>query len=87
LLAGTIDDDFIALMRFQIARVRALYEEAAPGIELLAPSSRYTVRLALSLYRRILAEIERNGYDVFTRRAYVPIRAKLVTAMTTALIR
>ncbi len=87
LLAGTIDDDFIALMRFQIARVRALYEEAAPGIELLAPSSRYTVRLALSLYRSILTEIERNGYDVFTRRAYVPIRAKLVTAMTTALMR
>ena len=87
LLEGTIDRDFIALMRFQIARVRAIYEEAAPGIDLLAPSSRYTVRLALSLYRRILAEIERNGYDVFTRRAHVPIRAKLVTAMTTALIR
>ena len=87
LLEGTVDRDFVALMRFQIARVRAMYEEAAPGIELLAPGSRYTVRLALSLYRRILAEIERNGYDVFTRRAHVPARAKLVTAMTTALIR
>jgi phytoene synthase len=87
LMAGTIDDEFIALMRFQIARVRALYEAAAPGIELLAPSSRYTVRLALSLYRRILAEIEHNGYDVFTRRAHVPIRGKLMTAMMTALMR
>jgi len=45
------------------------------------------VRLALSLYRGILAEIERNGYDVFSRRAHVPIRAKLVTAMMTALVR
>jgi phytoene synthase len=87
LLAGTVDRDFVALMRFQIARVRAMYEEAAPGIELLAPSSRYTVRVALSLYRRILNEIEHNGYDVFTRRAHVPIRAKLTTAMMTALIR
>jgi phytoene synthase len=87
LLEGAVDQDFVALMRFQIARVRALYEEAAPGIELLAPGSRYTVRLALSLYRRILAEIERNGYDVFSRRAHVPIRAKLVIAMTTALLR
>jgi phytoene synthase len=87
LLAGTIDHDFIALMRFQIARVRALYEEALPGIELLAPNSRYTVRLALALYRGILAEIERNGYDVFTRRAHVPIRAKVVAAMMTALVR
>lgn len=87
LLAGVVDHDFIALMRFQIARVRALYDEAAPGIELLAPGSRYTVRLALALYRRILAEIERNNYDVFSRRAHVPIRGKLVTAMTTALLR
>ena len=87
LLNGVIDREFVALMRFQIARVRALYEEAVPGIDLLAPSSRYTVRLALSLYRGILAEIERNGYDVFTRRAHVPIRAKLVAAMMTALSR
>jgi phytoene synthase len=73
-------------MKFQIARVRRMYEDAAPGIELLSPSSRYTVRLALSLYRRILDEIERNGYDVFTRRAFVPMRAKIVSAMATALL-
>jgi phytoene synthase len=87
LLAGTIDREFVALMQFQIGRVRALYESALPGIELLAPSSRFTVRLALSLYRRILTEIEHNGYDVFTRRAHVPMRAKVMTAMMTALIR
>jgi phytoene synthase len=87
LMAGVINDAFVELMRFQIARVRMLYEAAAPGIELLAPGSRYTVRLALSLYRRILAEIEHNGYDVFTRRAHVPIRGKLITAMMTALNR
>ena len=84
LLDGTIDSRFIALMRFQIARTRAMYDEAAAGIELLSPDSRSTVRLALVLYRRILDEIERNGYDVFTRRAYVPMRTKLFTAMTLA---
>jgi phytoene synthase len=67
-------------MKFQIERVRVMYKEAAPGIALLSPSSRQTVQIALSLYRRILEQIERNGYDVFTRRAYVPIRAKLLTA-------
>jgi phytoene synthase len=86
LFSETIDDNFAALMKFQIERVRVMYEEAAPGIALLAPSSRYTVRLALSLYRRILEEIERNGYDVFTRRAYVPIRSKLLAAMTTVFV-
>ncbi len=82
-----VDRNFIELMRFEIARVRALYEEAEPGIALLAPESRYTVRLALSLYRRILASIELNGYNVFTRRAYVPLRSKIATALAISLVR
>jgi phytoene synthase len=82
-----VDENFIALMQFQIARVRELYLEAEPGIALLSPESRYTVRLALSLYRRILSAIELNGYNVFSRRAYVPLRAKIVTALGVALAR
>jgi len=81
LLAGVIDERFIELMKFQIARVRAMYQAATPGIALLSPSSRQTVQIALSLYRRILDEIERNRYDVFNRRAFVPMRAKVITAM------
>lgn len=80
LLRGVIDSAFVALMQFQIARVRELYETAMPGIALLAPQSRYTVKIALVLYRRILDEIEKNGYDVFTRRAYVRLPAKVMTA-------
>ena len=81
LLEGTIDDRFVALMRFQIERVRAMYVEAEPGIALLNPESRYTVRLALHLYRRILNAIELNHYDVFGRRAYVPFRTKMLAAL------
>jgi phytoene synthase len=84
LLSGVVDERFVALMKFQIERVRELYDLAAPGIELLAPGSRYTVRVALRLYRKILVEIERNGYDVFTRRAFVPLRTKLVMAARVA---
>jgi phytoene synthase len=87
LLQGVLDANFIALMRFQIARVHELYRAAAPGIALLAPESRYTVRLALALYGRILGRIEANGYDVFTRRAYVPLRTKLAVALTAAYTR
>jgi phytoene synthase len=87
LLRGVIDAQFVALMRFEIARVRQMYRAAAPGIALLARESRYTVRLALALYGRILDAIEANGYDVFTRRAYVPLRAKLAIALATALER
>ncbi|MBD5633022.1 MAG: squalene/phytoene synthase family protein [Candidatus Eremiobacteraeota bacterium] len=82
-----VDENFVALMQFQIERVRALYAEAEPGIALLSADSRYTVRLALSLYRGILSAIELNGYNVFSRRAYVPLRSKIATALGVALAR
>jgi phytoene synthase len=83
ILAGRVDESFTDLMRFEIARVRAMYAEAEPGIALLASESRFTVRLALGLYRRILERIEANDYDVFTRRAHVPFRTKLLMALGT----
>jgi hypothetical protein len=36
-----------------------------------------TAELAVRLYGRILDRIEENGYDVFTRRASVPLAGKL----------
>jgi phytoene synthase len=87
LLAGEIDDRFVELMQFQIERVRAMYLEAEPGIALLSTESRYTVRLALHLYRRILNAIELNQYDVFTKRAYVPFRTKMLSALVVGFAR
>jgi len=84
---GVVDERFRELMRFEIRRVRTMYAEAEPGIALLAPESRYTVRLALSLYRGILDRVESNRYDVFSRRAHVPFRGKLRTALLAALAR
>ena len=37
------------------------------------------------LYRGILGAIEANGYDVFTKRAHVPVRSKILTALTAAI--
>lgn len=81
LFAGVVDERFVALMRFQIERARRLYHEAEPGIARLEPESRFTVRLALHLYRGILAAIEANDYDVFTKRAHVPLQRKLATVL------
>lgn len=84
---NVIDEPFINLMQFQIDRTRKMYAEAEPGIAMLAPESRYTVKLALTLYRRILSAIETNGYDVYSKRAYVPFRSKMLSAMTVAFSR
>jgi 15-cis-phytoene synthase len=83
LFAGIVDERFVALMQFEIERARTLYREAEPGIALLQPDSRYAVRLSLHLYRGILDAIESNRYDVFTHRAFVPLSAKILTALRT----
>lgn len=69
--AGRVDDRWRNFMRFQIARARAIYDEARPGIRLLAPKGRFAVSAAATFYRAILDDIEAHDYDVFTRRAYV----------------
>ena len=65
-------------MRFQIKRARLLFTEAERGISLLSPDARFPVWAALMLYRGILDAIERNKYDVFRKRAYVPGWRKLL---------
>ncbi|MGD8804906.1 MAG: squalene/phytoene synthase family protein [Chloroflexota bacterium] len=68
---GIIDRRWRAFMRFQIARARAIYDEASPGIGLLARQGRLAVSAAAAFYRAILDDIEAHDYDVFSRRAYV----------------
>jgi phytoene synthase len=80
LLRGKLSEPFFALMDFEIERARALYREAEQGIPLLEPDTRFTVLLAARLYARILDEIERNGCDVYTRRAHLTLVGKLRAA-------
>jgi 15-cis-phytoene synthase len=77
LRAGTLDERFRALMRFQIARTRRLYAGGWNGIACLKREGRLAVGAAISLYRDILSRIEANDFDVFTRRAQLGTFAKL----------
>jgi 15-cis-phytoene synthase len=67
---------FVELMRFEIARCRALYASAELGIAMLPDRSARCIRAAHTLYGAILGQIERQGYDVFARRATVPTARK-----------
>lgn len=64
-----VTEKFKNLMRFQIERARKYYESANKGIALLEKDSRTTVRLMSVNYSRILDRIEKNNYDVFSKRA------------------
>ena len=74
-----VNQQFIQLMRFQVARARALYEAAAPGIAMLPADSRVAVAAAATVYRGILDKIEAAKYDVFTQRAHLSLTEKLKT--------
>jgi len=72
-------DKFKAFMKFQIARARNYYQNAEKGIDYLSKEARLPVYLAHYNYQRILNKIEENDYQVFTRRAYVSKREKVMS--------
>ena len=74
---GIVTPRWRKFMKFQIARVRDLYRTSLPGVKLLDKSGRFATYAAGILYERILDEIEKNDYDVFTRRAHTSKLTKL----------
>jgi len=61
--------EIIEALKFQIARVRQLQLEAAPGIAMLDKTSRPCIEAASELYCGIVDEVEAIGYDIFNKRA------------------
>jgi 15-cis-phytoene synthase len=61
--------EIVEALKFQIARVKRLQIEAAPGIQLLEPTSRPCIEAASTLYCGIVEEVEKIDYDIFNKRA------------------
>lgn len=68
-------------LKFNIARVRQLQREAAPGIKLLAPESRACIEAASELYCGIVDEVEKIDYQIFTKRAKTSTARRLSVAL------
>lgn len=70
IFAKKLDEKFINLLKFQIRRARQYYEESLAGIKLIDDAACRLTALAMrKMYCGILRAIERNNYDVFSRRA------------------
>ncbi len=76
-----VDEPIRNLLAWEIERARDRYRAAAPGIELLHPTSRDCIRTAVTLYREILDEIEASDYDVFSQRVSVPLQRRAVVGL------
>jgi 15-cis-phytoene synthase len=76
----SVTPEWRAFLAYEIERNRALYSFADTGIAMLPPRSARCVGTARVLYAQILDQIERNGHDVFSRRARVPTLRTAATA-------
>ena len=71
LLKGVINNQWKALMHFQLKRARDWFKKSEDGIKWLSSDARWPVWTSLRLYRGILDSIEKLDYDVFNNRAFV----------------
>ena len=66
---GRLTDNWRQFMKFQIDRTRQLYKESWLGVKMLEREGQLAIGAASVFYSGILDEIEKNDYNVFTRRA------------------
>jgi len=71
------DENFVALMRFEADRAQNYYAESRPLIGMVHEKSRRSLWALIEIYRRLLARIERQNFNVLDRRARVPTPEKL----------
>ena len=68
-IAGHIRDErFERLMKFEVERARSYYQKAEELFDLIERPGKPILAAMLRIYGGLLTEIERRGYDVFTRR-------------------
>jgi phytoene synthase len=70
-----------SVLQAQIARVRRLQREAAPGIAMLEPASRACIEAASELYCGIVDEVEKIDYQIFEKRAKTSTMRRLRVAL------
>ena len=85
--ARVLTPEIVEALKFQIARVKRLQIEAAPGIKLLEPTSRPCIEAASTLYCGIVEEVEKINYDIFNKRAKTSTGRRLRVASSAYLKR
>ena len=77
LLGGAVNENFRKLMAFEVERARALFHEGLPLVDLMRGRAKLDVALFSMGGLSVLDAIERQGYDVLSRRPVVSSKRKL----------
>ena len=73
----TSEVQFQRFMEFQWHRAEGYYEEAAPLLSMVRPTSRPALWAMVAIYRRLLQRIRQSGYNVLEQRVRVANWQKL----------
>ncbi len=68
LCAGTVNEAYYRLMRFQAERARDYYRQAGPLLGLISPDCRPALWAMIALYASILRRMETAGFPMLRRR-------------------
>lgn len=68
LLAANDSPAFRALVKFEVERAKEYYKSAPELVPLMDRGSRRALEVLVTIYRRLLEEIERRDYDVLSER-------------------
>ncbi len=81
---GVVNEKFVSLMKFQVGRTRALFEEGRPLPRKLAWPLSWEIRLTWYGGREILRKIRKRDFDTLTHRPalsrwdWIPLMARSV---------
>jgi phytoene synthase len=80
LLGGKDSPKLRKLVKFEVERTKVFYEQGRELVPLIAKESRDALGSLVAIYRRLLDEIERRDYDVFSERVSLSKAEKLKLA-------
>jgi phytoene synthase len=79
---GRIDENLASLLKFQTKRARGFYDNSTKGIKMIVDlKSRLVVQMMKDMYAGILQSIEKNNFDVFSKRAHLNHLGKMALAL------
>ena len=83
LLNARHGEAFVALMRFQVARAKSFYDKALAALPAADRRAQRPGLIMAAIYRALLAEIEREGFQVLRQRTSLTPLRKLWLAWKT----
>jgi len=84
---GVVNENFLALMRFEAERAGFYYAEARKLLPLVTPASRASLWIMMEVYSRLLNRIVESGFNVFQRRVSLNRREKFFIVLKAILTR